>query len=188
MDNQDISIIELRPVIPDDAKRWAAMRQDADARRLTPLNDASLEELSQRLRKCTSDTTDMSGKEIMLAVYVAQCLIGFVSAHNTSNQMRYAEIAYSIDKMFRRNGIGYAAARMFIERLFHGGFRRVLAIISSDNAASISLVRKLGFAHEGTLRKHFIIQGREVDQEVHGLLAHEWQERPPPRPVVTWKI
>jgi len=166
--------MELMPVKPEDAGKWAEMRRDREAKRFMPMVDASVEELARRLQECTADTTDMSGKEILLSVHAGDCLVGFVGARNASRQMRYAEISYLIDVPWRGKGIAQAAVRCLIDKLFASGYRRLFATISVGNVASIRVATKVGFVHEGTLRQHHLIEGRPVDQEIHGLLDREW--------------
>ena len=54
---------------------------------------------------------------------------------------------------------------------------RVEAVVDDPNEPSTALLRKLGFSHEGTLRKRFFFHGRLWDEHYFGLLKEEW-----PRP------
>jgi ribosomal-protein-alanine N-acetyltransferase len=54
------------------------------------------------------------------------------------------------------------------------GLHRVSAAIGPDNSASIAVVKRLGFAHEGRLRDHVFTNGAWRDSELYSVLAPEW--------------
>lgn len=75
-------------------------------------------------------------------------------------------------------GHGYAtdAARTLIDFAFDElKLHRITAAIGPDNAASISLVKKLGFTREGVLRDHVFTNGAWRDSVLYSVLAHEWR-------------
>ncbi|CAN7215520.1 GNAT family protein [Pseudoduganella sp. LjRoot289] len=60
------------------------------------------------------------------------------------------EIAYGIAPMYRRQGAAAAAVGALLERAYANGVQVVVAGILPENAASIAVVRKLGFQAAGT--------------------------------------
>lgn len=75
-------------------------------------------------------------------------------------------------------GKGYAldAARTLITFGFTTiGLHRISAAIGPDNAASIAVIHRLGFTHEGRLRDHVHTNGAWRDSELFSILEHEWQ-------------
>jgi RimJ/RimL family protein N-acetyltransferase len=73
-------------------------------------------------------------------------------------------------------GRGYAteAVRLLVDF----GFKqlechRISAAIGPDNAPSIAVIRKLGFAYEGRLRDHVHTNGAWRDSLLYSLLEHE---------------
>ena len=55
------------------------------------------------------------------------------------------------------------------------GFNRIGADVAPGNDASIGLLTRLGFRHEGHLRENFCTQAELQDSLVYGMVAAEWQ-------------
>lgn len=67
---------------------------------------------------------------------------------------------------------------LMIDHAIACGYSRIEFRIDTRNARSMAAVRKLGAAHEGTLRKNRITwTGYVRDTAVFGLLADEWTNR-----------
>ncbi|MDQ3987651.1 MAG: GNAT family N-acetyltransferase [Actinomycetota bacterium] len=74
-------------------------------------------------------------------------------------------------------GRGYAldAARTLIDYGFTTlGLHRISAAIGPDNAASLTIVTRLGFTQGGRLRDHVFTNGAWRDSILYSLLVHEW--------------
>jgi len=54
------------------------------------------------------------------------------------------------------------------------GLQRIEAVVDDVNEPSKGLLRKLGFIHEGTLRRRFFFRNRFWDEHYFGLLRDEW--------------
>ena len=61
--------------------------------------------------------------------------------------------------------ISYKIADSDIERL--------VATVHKDNIASHKILKKVGFTHEGTLRKYLIVQGERTDFEQYSFLRSD---------------
>lgn len=57
------------------------------------------------------------------------------------------------------------------------GFNRIGADIAPGNDASVALLTRLGFRHEGLLRENFCTGAELQDSLIYGLLARDWQHR-----------
>lgn len=78
-------------------------------------------------------------------------------------------------------GRGYAtdaAATMLDFGFSELALHRISAAIGPDNAASIQVVRRLGFQREGCLRDHVFTNGQWRDSELFSLLVQEWNGHP----------
>jgi ribosomal-protein-alanine N-acetyltransferase len=160
------------------AKMWFAWRNEAQAQRYMPIETWSLHALKQRLLASTPDFSDQEKQEHRWIVQAGAESAGIVSILRPVFRQGYAEISYHVAEAYQGRGIGTEAVTQLIDHVFEQTeLVRLFALISVGNRASRSLVEKLRFSHEGTLRGHFIIQGKRVDQCVYGLLRKEWKRK-----------
>lgn len=86
-------------------------------------------------------------------------------------------LGYSIAKGHWGKGLVPEAARAVID----WGFRerelaKVWACADVRNAASQTVMQKLGMTYEGTLRGHRRLRDEQIDCVYYGLLREEWEE------------
>lgn len=85
----------------------------------------------------------------------------------------YYAFAPSAGRGYVREGV--AELLTFAFRRF--GLHRVEAAVQPGNAASLALVRALGFRHEGSSPRYLMLGGRWRDHERWALHAEEWRPR-----------
>ena len=82
-----------------------------------------------------------------------------------------AEIGYWLARPFWGQGIMTDAVGAFAKYAFeHFELERLTAHVFAENVASARVLEKNGFELEGTLRQHFLKDGRLLDARVYGLL------------------
>lgn len=99
-------------------------------------------------------------------------VIGF--ARLVESGVRAGKLGYSIHADYQ--GFGYAtdAARIIINFGFDVlHLHRITAAIGPDNAASVAVVKRLGFTHEGRLRDHVFTNGAWRDSLLFSILEDE---------------
>lgn len=100
-------------------------------------------------------------------------VIGFVRLAFAGVQA--GKLGYSIHADHWGHGYATDATATMLEFGFRTlGLHRISAAIGPDNAASIQVVNRLGFHHEGRLRDHVFTNGQWRDSELFSLLANEW--------------
>jgi len=157
------------------ASLWFGWRSEVHAQRHMPIEPWSVEMLRRRLVASTPDLADPEKQEHRWMVQWQEECVGVVSILRPSFRLGHAEISYHLAQAHHRRGIATQAVAALIDRVFdQTELARLYAFISESNRPSRRLVEKLGFVHEGTLREHFTIHGRRVDQCVYGLLRREW--------------
>jgi RimJ/RimL family protein N-acetyltransferase len=70
----------------------------------------------------------------------------------------------------RGKGVGSALLRAALDAAKARGLARVDLTVRTDNLPAIRLYEKFGFAHEGTLRRHMVVDGVPVDSHMMALL------------------
>jgi len=80
-------------------------------------------------------------------------------------------------KESRGKGYAFEAWSLILEYAFHRlGLRKIIAGAVVDNAASITVLKKLGFKIEGTFRQEFLLDGEYRDGVRLGLLREEFHK------------
>lgn len=99
---------------------------------------------------------------------------GFYRALRYPGRVRHVAClgTLAVDPRLHGRGIAGAMVGDAIERLRAEGVRRIELFAESDNATALRFYQKLGFVHEGTLRRFYQRAGEAspVDEYVMGLL------------------
>jgi RimJ/RimL family protein N-acetyltransferase len=141
-----------------------------------PIEPWSVPALEQRLSMSVPDLSDPTKPEHRWIVQYGRESVGIVALLRPAFRQGHAEISYHLSEAYQGLGIGQAAVTLLIDHVFtETKLARLFALISVRNAPSRGLAEKLGFVHEGTLRSHFVIGRKRVDQCVYGLLRKEWK-------------
>lgn len=100
--------------------------------------------------------------------------IGTLAAH--PHRPRVWEIGYLLTRDHWGHGYAGEAVTALIDLLFGpAGARRVYADVDPENARSLALLDRLGFAREGLLRAEWETHIGVRDSVILGLLADEWR-------------
>ena len=103
-------------------------------------------------------------------------LVGAVNANEVVlGCFRSAFLGYWIGAPFARQGLMSEALALMISHAFGAlGLHRLEANVQPDNAASLALVRRVGFRREGLSPRYLEIAGRWADHERWAITAEEW--------------
>lgn len=100
-------------------------------------------------------------------------IVGFVRLG--LNGVQAAKLGYAVGADHWGKGYATETARAMLEFGFTTlGLHRISAAIGPNNTASITLIHKLGFTYEGTIRDHVHTNGAWRDSALYSLLTHEW--------------
>lgn len=100
---------------------------------------------------------------------IGTCGFNFFDANNSK-----VEIGYDLNKCFWGKGYAKEAITYLIGYAFNDlGINRIEAKIEPQNLSSITLIEKLNFTYEGTLRQTEKSKGRFIDLKLYSKLASE---------------
>jgi len=162
----------LRPMRPSDGDALHAVWGDAEAMRYwdwPPMRDIAV---TRRIvaRQCAEAKQGN-------ALYWAMCLdgrrgaIGACDLSEIDTHHRRAEVGFLVAREFWGQGYAVEAMRAIVAYATNAlKLERLSARTHSGNESSARLLKRLGFAHEGTLRAFAWREGARRDCELYGLL------------------
>ncbi|MEO7995111.1 MAG: GNAT family N-acetyltransferase [bacterium] len=168
--------LSLIPAGPEHAALWYAWRNEPATRRFNPVDPLTADDLADRMVRIGHHLEDETHTDFRWMVQRTDgVLIGTVAIKDVRWRMRYGEIAYGLGAEYHGRGYGTESVRLLVGKIFaESRLERLFAFIAAENIASRRIVEKLGFTHEGTMRKHFVIDGTRTDEAIYGLLRGEW--------------
>ena len=168
--------VRLRAVRPDDEADLLAVFGDADHLRYWshgPLADAAA---ARRYREGME--AGLADRTLFQWVVTEgdDRLAGTVTLCDWDRDHRRAEIGFILHPARAGRGLATDAVRTVLRFGFgEMGLWRVEADVDPDNAASLRLLERLGFQHEGTLRQRWFTFGTWKDTLILGLLAADFE-------------
>ena len=168
--------IALRPLAPDDAPAFHRLINDWEICRLLPEAPFPYPESLARERIEAAIADRAAGRAYEFAVIDRQsgAMIGAAGLRRAPRQGHSADLGYWIGRRYWRQGFGRAAAAALVSWGFAElPIETVTATVASENAASLALLRGLGFAETGTGRAKFICRPSERLPVVHLAVTRE---------------
>ena len=102
---------------------------------------------------------------------------GTISLKNINMEYHSAEMAISVRKKARGQGVAKRAVGLLLQKCFgEMGLHRVYLTVLSDNIVAIRFYEKCGFTYEGELRDHLFIRGNYISWKLYGMLEDEYSE------------
>jgi ribosomal-protein-alanine N-acetyltransferase len=165
--------VELRsPIAADEAAFLALNRASAAHYRPWVNPPTTPEGFAAYLERCARD--DVAG---LLVCRVADgALMGAITLSQIFyGPLQSAYMGYYIGAPYAGQGYMGEAVGLALDHAF-GALRlhRVEANLQPANQASLALVRRLGFTHEGFSRRYLFIEGDWRDHERFAMLAEDW--------------
>ena len=164
-------VVRLRPLWPDDAAAYVgAFADDPDLARNRGLERVPDEAAVLGWIELGEDFAELAITD------ADDALLGSVILHSVDWRNRRGELGYWLIAGARGRGLATRALRLALRWMFEDlGLERAEIATTPDNAASLAVARRLGFAEEGLLRGRDVEDGRRVDVVVLGLLRSGWR-------------
>jgi RimJ/RimL family protein N-acetyltransferase len=105
-------------------------------------------------------------------------LLGDCAFHVMASDVRQAYIGITLGRRYWRMGFGEEASRRLLDHLFGElNLHRVVAECDVKNAASISLLERLGFRREAHLIENIWYKGEWGSEYHYAILEREWKRK-----------
>ncbi len=105
-------------------------------------------------------------------------LIGDIGLHFLPPNNEQTEIGFTVSPEHQRRGYALEAVTAVMDHAFQQmNKHRIVAGVDPNNAASISILGKLGMRREGHFRKSVKIRGIWEDDLLYAMLREEWLRR-----------
>ncbi|TFV53023.1 GNAT family protein [Blastococcus sp. TF02A_35] len=190
--------VELHPLRRRDAAEWSRLRV-ANESWLSPWEPTATapwmprhSPAAYRAMRRTVSRRARLGTSLPFAVRVDGRLAGQVTVDNiVRGALLSGSLGYWVDRAVAGRGVASLAVALVCDHAFGpAGLHRLQADIRPENARSRRLVERLGFRHEGLLRRYLDIDGDWRDHLAYALLAEDlpggalarWRQMSPGRP------
>lgn len=167
----------LRALAAKDAADYArAFSDDPDLGRLLGIEtDPDAESIRERASHQHERAQEGKGAELAIADPATDEFLGSVILHSFEWQHRRCEVGFWLIPTARRRKLGTRAVWRAVSWAFDAlDLLRVEMTTTPDNLAVPALARRLGFTHEGVLRRRNVERGNRVDVVFFGVLREEW--------------
>jgi [ribosomal protein S5]-alanine N-acetyltransferase len=164
-------VVRLRALRPDDAAAYlGAFADDPDLAR-----NRGLERVPDEAAFLSWIEVGEDFAELAIAD-TDDALVGSVILHSVDWRNRRGELGYWLVAGARGRGLATRALRLALRWMFDElGLERAEIQTTPDNAGSLAVARRLGFAEEGLLRGRDVEEGRRVDVVILGLLRSDFE-------------
>jgi [ribosomal protein S5]-alanine N-acetyltransferase len=165
--------VVLRRLRAEDAPAYvAAFAADPELGRLLGMEEDPDED---RVRERAGRLPELAADGRLVELAIGEEFAGTVILHSFDDHHRRAEVGFWLVPEARGRGLGSRAVALAVSWAFEAlDLLRVEMTTTPDNAAVVALARRLGFAHEGVLRKRNVERGQRVDVVWFGVLREEW--------------
>ena len=103
-------------------------------------------------------------------------LIGTCGFHAISDYDKRIEVGYDLNRDYWGKKVMKEALSLIIDFAYkESDVNRIEAFVEPPNVASRTLLERLGFVLEGTLRKHEMCRGELIDIQILSLLRDDWK-------------
>lgn len=142
-----------------------------------PYRPESAYTLSGQRQQIAADQEGFStDKRFAFGIYLGGELVGRVSLDNiVRGSWQNATIGYFVDQERNGRGIGTEAVRAAVAYGFEEGrLHRIQAGVMPRNTASIRVLEKVGFRHEGVALRYLQINRVWEDHNMYAITSEEW--------------
>jgi RimJ/RimL family protein N-acetyltransferase len=164
--------LTLRPLSVTDAPTLFAAHGDAEVMRYWDWPaQTSVEQVENIIADHFPEVADGNVLWWVVALTPGGPAIGECDLSQIDHHHRRAEVGFLFNRTHWGNGYAYEAMQAVVSYAFEDlKLERLWARFHTGNDASRRLLERLGFAKEGTLKRHIWRDGERRDCEIYGLI------------------
>ena len=170
--------LRLRHFTDADLGLFMAYRNDPEVARYQGWEGISEPEARAFLQEQKEVQPGVPGQWFQIAVELKETgtLVGDCALKIEEHDERQAEIGYTLSRAYKGRGIASEAVSCVLEYAFVTlRLHRVIAITDCENAASVTLLERLGLRREGHFRQNVWFKGKWGDEFLYAMLQEEWR-------------
>lgn len=174
-------LVRLSAPREDDAEAFARWSHDSAYLRAVDTDFAQPISAREAAKRFPGDEADSNSVAFRIRTIEDDRLIGFVALHSIEWNNRAALLAIGIGEAeYRGKGYGTDTLRLVLRYAFDElNLLRVGLDVISNNAAALRTYERVGFVHEGTMRRAVLRDGTHHDRLIMGILHDEWRRSTP---------
>jgi len=167
----------LRKVVSDDADFVLQGLSDPAVTKYLIIHYRDHEEVKVQMDYYAKHYLHETGYYWLMETKASHEKVGVIGVNDVSHVHHRCELGFwSVPVMWGKGYITEAAKAVLQFAFEELHINRIQATVETDNPASIAVLRKLGFTHEGTLREYEMNKDRYIDLMYFGLLKREAQK------------
>lgn len=169
---------ELRPLEPRQAEEFFAHMERGREFIGQHIGFADKAKDLESARRLLQDYADKAAADTgrICGIWLGDKLVGGVLVRVMDVPQGRAEVGCWLEPAATGKGLITRASRVLIDwAIRERGIHRVEWLVSTANAPSIAVARRLGMAKDGVLRSYSLYRGVRQDLEVWSVLAPEWE-------------
>lgn len=171
--------VKLRAVEPDDWPQFFAWDEDTEYGRYTwQIPFPRSREVAQ---KWTAEQAQAAAENDDYRWVIENTngeMVGTINTHHCDRRVGTFEYGLAVGREHQRQGYAIEAIRLILAYYFNElHYQKVSVIIYDFNEASLALHQKLGFRHEGRMRRMGFTNGQFFDHVLLGLTREEFNNQ-----------
>jgi len=168
--------LTIRPIKETDLADLLEVNGDPAVTRFLPYDTwQSVEDGKTWLVRMTALAQAGTGQQFVLEINQSRTVVGTVLLFRYDESSQRAELGYVLGRKYWQQGLMREALERFVTYCFASlGLRRLEAEVNPVNEASNTLLVRLGFRKEGTLRERWTTKDAAYDTHIYGILSREW--------------
>jgi RimJ/RimL family protein N-acetyltransferase len=175
--NLETARLILRHFMDTDLVPFMAYRNDPDVARYQGWEGISEAEAHALIAEQKLVQPGVPGQWFQIAIALKETgmLAGDCALKIDEHDERQAEIGYTLARAYQGKGIATEAVSRVLDYAFRTlELHRVIAITDCENAASVTLLERLGLRREGHFIQNVWFKGKWADEYLYAVLQHEW--------------